>query len=84
MKTDLEIRNGTEYKMYTDVDIFTKFIFMSNSPNLIRINLRQKFDMNMQNASDSLVMNLKVYSRANKQLVFEKSARRFGVIRASN
>ena len=78
--TELEIRNGSAYKMYSMVEVMQLPL---RNQNLV-IDLRQKFDLKMQNASDSFIMNLKVYSRANQQVVFEKSASRFGVIRITN
>lgn len=84
VNTELEIRNGTEYKMYTAGEIINSRNLLIKNGTLMRINLRQKFDLKVQNSSDSLVMNLKIYNRANQQLVYEKSATQYGVIRASN
>jgi hypothetical protein len=78
--TELEIRNGSAYKMYTFMDIMQ---MPQDNGNLV-IDLRQKFDIKMQNASDSFILNLKIYNRANQKVSFEKSASRFGVIRISN
>jgi hypothetical protein len=80
VNTELELRNGSAYKLYTFVEIMQ---LPQNNGNLV-IDLRQKFEMKMQNASNSLIMNLKVYNRATQQVVFEKSASKFGVIRISN
>lgn len=78
--TELEVRNGSTYKMYTFMDIMQ---MPQDNGNLV-IDLRQKFDLKMQNASDSFILNLKIYNRANQKISFEKSASRFGVIRISN
>ena len=78
--TELEIRNGSAYKMYT----FVEMMQMDLNDGRLIIDLRQKFELKMQNASDSFILNLKIYDRTNKQISFEKSAARFGVIRISN
>jgi len=70
--------------MYTAGEIINSRNLLIKNGTLMRINLRQKFDLKVQNSSDSLVMNLKIYNRANQQLVYEKSATQYGVIRASN
>ena len=80
VNTELELLNGNEYKMYTLIDIMQ----IPQDQGGISFNLRNKFEIKMQNSDDSLVLNLKIYNRANQQIVFEKSATRFGVIRISN
>jgi hypothetical protein len=79
-KTELELRNGNEYKMYKLIDI----MMIPQNQNGIVFNLRNKFELKMQNSDDMLILNLKIYNRATDALVFEKSAARFGVIRISN
>ncbi len=80
VNTELELRNGNEYKMYTVQDIMG----IPQNQNGIMFNLRNKFELKMQNSSDNLILNLKIYNRANNSISFEKSASRFGVIRVSN
>lgn len=80
VNTELELRNGNDYKMYTLIDIMR----IPNNKNGITFNLRNSFDIKMQNADDSLVLNLKVYNAATNAIIFEKSATKFGVIRLSN
>ena len=80
VNTELELLNGNEYKMYTLIDIMQ----IPQNQDGISFNLRNKFEIKMQNSDDTLVLNLKIYNRANQQIVFEKSATRFGVIRISN
>lgn len=77
--TELELRNGNDYKMYTNVDI----MLIRQNQGGITFNLRNKFDLKMQNSSDSLILNLKIYNTATNALAFEQSAARFGVIRFS-
>jgi hypothetical protein len=48
------------------------------------IDLRQNFELNMQNANEHLILNLKIYNTINDQIIFEKSASRFGTISISN
>ena len=80
VNTELEIRNGSAYKMYT----YDQIIVMPLENETLVFDLRQKFEMKMQNASDNFILNLKIYNRATNQVVFEKSAAHFGVIRVSN
>jgi hypothetical protein len=56
----------------------------TNQQGGITFDLRNNFELKMQNSQDSLILNLKVYNRATQQIVYEKSAARFGVIRISN
>ena len=81
VRTEIELRNGREYKMYTLVDIMQ---IRQNQQRGITFDLRNKFELNMQNSQENLILNLKIYNRATQQIVFEKSAARFGVIRISN
>lgn len=78
--TELEIRNGSAYKMYKYIDMMQ----MPVRNGELVVDLRNKFEIVAQNASDNMILNLKVYNRATKQVVFEKSASRFGVIKVSN
>jgi len=80
VQTELELRNGNDYKMYTLVDIMQ----IRQNQTGISFNLRNKFELKMQNSDDNLILNLKVYNRSSNSLVYEKSAARFGVIRFSN
>ena len=80
VKTELELRNGNDYKMYTLVDIMQ----IPQNQTGIAFNLRNKFELKMQNSDENLILNLKVYNRLSNSLVYEKSATRFGVIRFSN
>jgi flagellar biosynthesis GTPase FlhF len=81
VRTEIELRNGNAYKMYTLVDIMQ---IRPNQQRGITFDLRNNFELKMQNSQDSLILNLKVYNRATQQIVYEKSAARFGVIRISN
>lgn len=80
VKTELELRNGNEYKMYTLIDIMQ----IPQNQSGISFDLRNKFQLTMQNSDDTLILNLKIYNRATNTIVFEKSAARFGVINISN
>lgn len=81
LDTTLEIRNGNEYRMYSFMDMTT----IETGANLTwRINLRNNFDIKMQNAHKNTILNLKIYNTADRNLVYEKSATKFGVIRISN
>ncbi len=79
-KTELELRNGNEYKMYQLADIMQ----MQGGGRGLSFDLRKNFQITMQNSSDSLILNLKIYNRVTNAIIFEKSASRFGVIKISN
>jgi hypothetical protein len=81
LKTELELRNGTFYKMYTFDDLFT---MEEDDNDGIVFNLRPNFEIKMQNSRKRMLLNLKIYSRANGKIVFEKSASQFGTIMVSN
>jgi len=81
VRTELELRNGDQYKMYTMVDILQ---IRPNQQGGITFDLRNKFELKMQNSHDYFILNLKIYNRATQQIGFEKSAAHFGVIRVSN
>jgi hypothetical protein len=80
VNTELEIRNGSDYKMYT----FQEMMQMPLDNGKLVIDLRQKFELQMQNASDSFILNLKIYNASNQQVSFEKSASQYGMISISN
>lgn len=80
VKTELELRNGNEYKMYTLIDIMQ----IPKKGGGLSFDLRSKFQLTMQNADDRLILNLKIYNRTSNSIIFEKSAARFGVIKISN
>lgn len=80
VNTELEIRNGSDYKMYT----FSEMMMMPLDDGKLVINLRKKFQLNMQNASDSFILNLKIHDAINQEIRFEKSASLFGTITISN
>ena len=78
--TELELRNGPDYKMYTAIDIMQ----IPQSQPGISFDLRSKFNLKMQNSNATLLLNAKVYDRATNAIVYEKSAARFGVIAIAN
>ena len=79
--TEIEIRNGPEYGMYKVYDIFK--LGRETSKGL-EINLRQKFELKVQNADDSLVLGVRVFGRASGKMLFQKQVGKFGVIGVSN
>lgn len=80
--TELEIRNGSEYKMYKVAEIMS--IPQGHSERRLTFELRKNFEIVMQNSDDSLILNLKIYNSITDELVFEKSASKYRVIKVSN
>lgn len=79
--TEIEIRNGPEYGMYKVYDIFK---LGRETGKGLEINLRQKFELKVQNADDSLILGVRVYERASGKMLFQKQVGKFGVIGVSN
>jgi hypothetical protein len=66
--------------MYT----FSEMMMMPLDNGKLVINLRKNFELQMQNANDSFILNLKIYDTSNQQIRFEKSASLYGMISISN
>ena len=80
IKTELELTNGNDYRMYQLIDIMQ----IPQDQAGISFNLRDKFKLQMQNSSGDLLLNLKIYDRVTNQIVFQKSASQFGLISFSS
>lgn len=73
--TQLELRNGADYRMYAvhDVDQAGR----STGAGL-EIDLRSRFSINIQNAHDTLILTMQVVRRSDGQEVYRRSVSRFG------
>jgi hypothetical protein len=98
-ETSLVIMNGGDNSKYTGWELNNlpnrsirgrfKDLTFNPTPNgvviaSLTIDLRERFELSMQNGGKPWIMNLKIYHRASNKLVFEKSAANFEVIRISN
>jgi len=79
--TSIELRNGKEYNLYTQIELMTTPAFIGEN---VRINLREKFSIKMQNSDESLVLGLKIIKRTSDEIIFQKKATQFGVISVRN
>lgn len=79
--TELEIRNGSNYKLYKPYELHQ---LGNTSGSGLQIPLRNRFEIKAQNSNETLVLNLVIKSTATGEVLFQKSAARYGVIRASN
>jgi len=79
--TEVELRNGNEYRMYKIYDIEQIGNWDGSD---MRIDLRKNFELKAQNADETLILNLVVKDRASGKILFQKSAARFGVINVKN
>lgn len=98
-ETSLVIMNGGDNSKYTGWELhnlhnrsihgrFKDLTFNYNPQRSgivsLKIDLRERFELSMQNGGKPWIMNLKIYQRASNKPVFEKSAANFEVIRISN
>ena len=81
VNTEIELRNGAEYKLYQGAEFSNKFEDYEGGK---LVNLRTKFDISAQNARNNLILGVKIYDRASKRIVFQKQVSQFGVIKVHN
>ncbi len=77
LNSELELRNGDDYKLLTAFDIGRHFQKYSNA---LIIPLRKNFEIKAQNSADSMILMLKIQDKATGEVFFQKAAGRFGVI----
>lgn len=80
-KTQLEIRNGQEYGMYQGWELNK---VGSETRNGFVIPLRSNFSIVAQNSDDTLILNLVVKNTQTGNILFTKSASKYGVISVKN
>jgi hypothetical protein len=56
----------------------------SLSSNELIINLREHFELSIQNSSSFAILNLKIKNRKTQEVLFEKSASTYGTIRVGD
>jgi hypothetical protein len=81
VSTELELQNGTSYEMFKGHEI--RQAGTETSSGFV-IDLKKRFELKVQNAHSSLVLNLRIIDIQNGAIVFEKSVSRFGRISVSN
>jgi hypothetical protein len=81
VETEVELRNGNEYRMYKIYDINQIGNWDGSD---MQIDLRKNFEIKAQNANKNLILNLVVKDRSSGKILFQKSAAMFGVITVKN
>ena len=79
--TELELRNGKQYGLYKVYDISN---LGEESRKGLAIKLSRSFQLTAQNASDILVLGVRIVDRATGRTLFEKQVGMFGVIKVRN
>lgn len=77
----IELRNGNHYKMYMQPDVMEMGQWTGSS---IEIELADRFEINAQNRSDSVLLNVVIRNKASGAVVFQKSASQYGTIHVAN
>lgn len=83
--TNLELKNGGKYDLYEPMNISQ---LGRRTADGLRIALAGDFEIKLQNASDSMILGLKIVNNVPSadfdKVLYEKKVSRFGVISASN
>ncbi len=80
-QTELEIKNGADYRMYTPRDIFSAGHVTEQG---LEIPLQKSFDIKAQNAGEGVLLTVKIIDNKSGSVAFKKSASQYGVVRATN
>jgi hypothetical protein len=78
-----ELHNGSDYQFYTLPDIFNLSARSGRNSEAI-INLKNKFQIKMQNAGGDWILGLRIIKRQSGEVVFQKKVSGFGVISVKN
>ena len=81
VNTEIEIKNGQEYKLYQGFEFSNKF---PNDKGAKVVNLRSNYSIVAQNAASNLILGLKILDRKTGVIVFEKQVSQFGAIKVRN
>ncbi|OJY41095.1 MAG: hypothetical protein BGP08_04605 [Rhizobiales bacterium 64-17] len=79
--TSIEIRNGDNYQMYKGPDVTA---LGRETRDGVKLDLKIRFSIRMQNASDRMLLTLKVVDPSTGNVLFTKSADTYGVIGLNN
>ncbi len=77
VSTEIELKNGSDYRMYKMFEV--QNLGTWNGAEIV-VDLRSQFTLKAQNADDTLVLNVTIKNRSNGDIIFQKSAAKFGVI----
>ena len=76
--TELEIRNGSNYRMYKSFDLYQ--LGHERPREGLILPLGKNFEIKAQNSNDTLTLTLKIRETSSGKLIFTKSAAKYGVI----
>lgn len=79
--TQIELRNGDDYKMFQIQDIDQSGYSRNDG---LEIDLRSRFSLTIKNASKLLILNLVIVRRSDGREIYRKSAAFLGVIDVHN
>ena len=79
--TEIELRNGGDYRLYKMYEVSELGEWTDKG---VEVDLRRAFAIKVQNASATLVLNLAIVNRSSGNIVFRKSAGKYGVVQAGN
>ena len=81
LSTELELRNGQAYGLYKPFEIPR---LGHETERVFTIDLKKNFELQVQNASESLVLGVRILDVRSGQVLFQKQVGQFGVITVSN
>ena len=79
--TELEVRNGQEYGMYTAFTLPQAGLFTDTG---LIIKLRTRFSISAQNASNNSILNIKIINKGTGDALYQKSAGQYRTLNISN
>lgn len=82
LKSQLELSNGSDYKMFQAWEVAQQ-AGRETSEGVV-IPLRSKFKIKVQNVDETLILTVKVVSNATGNVTYTQSAARFGVVYVGN
>lgn len=81
LSTELELRNGQAYGLYKAFEIQH---LGHETARGFTIDLKKNFELQVQNASESLVLGVRILDVRSGQVLFQKQVGQFGVIKVSD
>lgn len=80
-QTELEVKNGADYRMYTPRDLFEAGHVTERG---LEIPLQKSFLIKAQNAGENILLTVTVIDNRSGSVAFKKSASQYGVVRVQN
>lgn len=80
-QTELEVKNGSDYRMYTAIDLLSAGTVTEDG---LEIPLQKSFQIKAQNAGENMLLTVKVINNRSGSVEFKKSASKYGVVLVTN